>query len=72
MRHENLLLKIFDLRHYRFLKTYTFLHAMLSDNCLLFGADNVYGQISEHIFRSNVMRKTTGKNAKIELTRGCI
>ena len=52
----NLTLKhvqIFVLGHYLFLTTHSFLQASLSENCLLLRADNVRGQISEHIFAPN-------------------
>ena len=39
--------------HYLFLKIHGFPRLMLSENCSLFGTDNVHGQISEHIFTPN-------------------
>ena len=45
--------RIFGLRHYLFLVAHSFLRTSLSENCSLLGADNVRGQISEHIFAPN-------------------
>ena len=44
-----MLQKIFE-GHYLFLKAHSFPRAMLSENCLLLGTDNVREQISLHIF----------------------
>ena len=45
--------RIFVLGHYLFLVAHIFHRASLSENCSLLGADNVRGQISEHIFAPN-------------------
>ena len=45
--------RIFVLGHYLFLVARSFPQALLSENCLLLGTDNVRGQISEHIFAPN-------------------
>ena len=43
----------FVLGNYLFLVAHSFPRTSLSDNCSLLGADNVRGQISEHIFTPN-------------------
>ena len=45
--------RIFVLGHYLFLVAHSFPRATLSENCSLLGTDNVFGQISEHIFAPN-------------------
>ena len=45
--------RIFVLGHYLFLEAHSFPRATLSENCSLFGTDNVRGQISVHIFAQN-------------------
>ena len=45
--------RMFALGHYLFLVVHSFPRALLSENCLLLGTDNVRGQISEHIFAPN-------------------
>ena len=45
--------RIFVLGHYLFLMAHSFPWASLSENCMLFGTDNVRRQISVHIFVSN-------------------
>ena len=46
--------QIFVLGHNQFLIAHSFPRALLSENCSLLGTDNVRGQISKHIFASNV------------------
>ena len=43
----------FVLGHYLFFEAHSFTWAMLLENCLLLGTDNVRAQISEHIFEPN-------------------
>ena len=45
--------RMFVLGHYLFLVAHSFPRASLSENCSLLRADNVRGQISEHIFALN-------------------
>ena len=45
--------RIFVLGHYLFLVAHSFPPATFSENCSLFGTDNVCGQISQHIFAPN-------------------
>ena len=45
--------RIFVRGHYLFREANSFPRAKLEENCELRGADNVQGQISEHIFASN-------------------
>ena len=42
--------RIFFLEHYTFPKAYSFQPAVLSNNCSLFGTDNVRRQMSELVF----------------------
>ena len=45
--------RIFVLGHYLFREANSFPRTLLEENCELRGADNVQGQISEHIFAPN-------------------
>ena len=44
--------EMFVRRHYMFREVNSFPRAKLEENCELRGADNVQGQISEHIFKA--------------------
>ena len=44
--------QIFVRGHYLFREANRFLRAKLEENCELRGADNVQGQLSEHIFKA--------------------
>jgi len=48
-----LMLRYFVLGHFLFFKAHSFPQAMLSENCSLFGRNNVRKQIFEHIFAPN-------------------
>ena len=57
-KHNNLYLewkyaRIFDRRHYLFLKAHSFPRVTRMEKCSLLGTDNVHGQISENIFAPN-------------------
>ena len=44
---------IFVSEHYLFIEASSFARAQLEENCVLWGTDNVHGQISEYIFMPN-------------------